>query len=202
MIYRTFLKNIFDFLLALLLIILLIPIFLIIWLLIYFRLGTPVLFVQERPGKKEKIFKIYKFRTMTDEKDLAGNLKPDGERMTKLGNFLRNSSLDEIPQLFNVLKGDVSFVGPRPLLIEYLELYNEFQKERHKVKPGITGWAQVNGRNNISWGKKIELDIWYVNHISFNLDLKILFLTLFSVLNCKGVNKDGYSTTTAFNGRN
>jgi undecaprenyl phosphate N,N'-diacetylbacillosamine 1-phosphate transferase len=200
--YRLYFKAILDFVLAFIIIVFLLPFFLIIWFLIFLKLGSPVIFSQKRPGKNEKLFNIYKFRTMMDKKDAIGNLLPDNERLTSLGRILRKTSLDELPQLFNVLKGDLSLVGTRPLLIDYLPLYNDFQKRRHEVKPGITGWAQVNGRNDISWKQKFELDIWYVDHISFKLDLKILFLTLFTVFYRVGVNKEGQATTVAFNGNN
>jgi lipopolysaccharide/colanic/teichoic acid biosynthesis glycosyltransferase len=173
---------VFDFVLAFWLIIILLPLVLIILILVLFNLGRPVLFCQNRPGKNGKLFRIYKFRTMSDQKDSFGNYLPDTERLTKLGRFLRKSSLDEIPQLFNVLKGDLSFVGPRPLLVEYLMLYNEEQKKRHEVKPGITGWAQVNGRNAITWEEKFKLDVYYVENLSLPLDMKILFKTIFNVL--------------------
>jgi lipopolysaccharide/colanic/teichoic acid biosynthesis glycosyltransferase len=181
-IYRLYLKPVFDFVLAFWLIIILLPLVLIILILVLFNLGRPVLFCQNRPGKNGKLFRIYKFRTMSDQKDSFGNYLPDTERLTKLGRFLRKSSLDEIPQLFNVLKGDLSFVGPRPLLVEYLMLYNEEQKKRHEVKPGITGWAQVNGRNAITWEEKFKLDVYYVENLSLPLDMKILFKTIFNVL--------------------
>jgi lipopolysaccharide/colanic/teichoic acid biosynthesis glycosyltransferase len=173
---------VFDFVLAFWLIIILLPLVLIILILVLFNLGRPVLFCQNRPGKNGKLFRIYKFRTMSDQKDSFGNYLPDTERLTTLGRFLRKSSLDEIPQLFNVLKGDLSFVGPRPLLVEYLMLYNEEQKKRHEVKPGITGWAQVNGRNAITWEEKFKLDVYYVENLSLPLDMKILFKTIFNVL--------------------
>lgn len=161
-----------------------------------------VLFKQERPGLNAKIFTIYKFKTMSDEKDENGNLLPDEFRLKPFGKLVRSLSLDELPQLFNVLKGDMSFIGPRPLLVEYLELYNEEQKHRHDVRGGITGWAQVNGRNDISWAKKFELDLYYVKHCSFLLDLKIFFLTIAKVIKRSGVNKTGSATTVKFNGRN
>jgi sugar transferase EpsL len=155
-----------------------------------------------RPGKDEKPFKLYKFRTMNYLRNSDGVLLPDKERITDFGMFLRRTSMDEIPQLFNVLKGDISLVGPRPLLIEYLPLYNEEQKKRHRVKPGITGWAQVNGRNIISFQDKFKLDVWYIDNLSFSLDLKILFLTIINVFLRKGISKKGYTTTDAFNGKN
>jgi lipopolysaccharide/colanic/teichoic acid biosynthesis glycosyltransferase len=161
-----------------------------------------VFFTQPRPGKNEVIFKLVKFKTMNEKRDLAGNLLPDGERMTSIGKFIRKTSLDELPQLWNVLKGDMSIVGPRPLLVEYLPLYNEHQKRRHEVKPGITGWAQVNGRNAISWHEKFDLDVWYVDHCSFGLDMKILWLTILKVFKREGINQAGQATVEKFNGHN
>lgn len=176
------LKSLFDKTLALFLIILFSPIYIVVSLLIFFKMGSPILFRQKRPGYKENIFGIYKFRTMTNEKDKDGNLLPDDKRLVGIGKFIRSTSLDELPQLFNVLKGEMSFVGPRPLLIEYLHLYNQKQKRRHDVKPGITGWAQVNGRNAISWEQKFEYDVWYVDNQSFWLDIKILWMTFLKVV--------------------
>jgi len=193
-------KNIFDKTLALLLITLFSPIYLIVSLLIWWRMGRPILFRQKRPGLHGEIFEIYKFRTMTDEKDEDGNLLPDEQRLVGIGKFIRSTSLDELPQLFNVLKGDMSFVGPRPLLIEYLPLYNERQKKRHDVKPGITGWAQVNGRNAISWEQKFEYDVWYVEHQSFLLDMKILWMTFLKVLKRSGINSSTSATMEKFKG--
>ena len=171
-------KRLFDFVLAFFLIILFSPFYVVVSLLIVINMGFPILFRQQRPGLNEKIFGIYKFRTMTNDRDENGELLPDEQRLFGVGKFIRSSSLDELPQLFNVLKGEMSFVGPRPLLIEYLPLYNEEQKKRHDVKPGITGWAQVNGRNAISWEEKFALDVWYVKNQSFLLDMKILWMTL------------------------
>lgn len=159
-------------------------------------------FFQERPGKDEKIFKVIKFKTMTDEKDADGNLLPDAERLTKVGKFVRSTSIDELPQLINVLKGDMSFIGPRPLLVKYLPLYSEKQHRRHEVRPGMSGWAQVNGRNNISWTKKFEYDVYYVEHISFVLDIKIFVLTIKKVFMREGINEQGNATMEAFNGNN
>jgi len=163
--------------------------------------GKPF-FYQLRPGKKNKIFKIIKFKTMNDKKDIDGKLLPDAERLTKIGNFVRKTSLDELPQLINVLKGEMSLIGPRPLLPEYLPLYNETQKMRHEVRPGITGWAQVNGRNAISWSQKFEFDVWYVNHVSFLLDCKILYLTVNKVFMREGINSENSVSAQAFNGKN
>ena len=189
-------KSIFDKTLALFLIILFSPIYIVVSLLIFFKMGSPILFRQKRPGYKEKIFGIYKFRTMTNEKDANGNLLPDDKRLVGIGKFIRSTSLDELPQLFNVLKGEMSFVGPRPLLEEYLPLYNQKQKRRHDVKPGITGWAQVNGRNAISWEQKFDYDVWYVDNQSFWLDLKILVMTIRKVLVRDGISAEGEATMT------
>lgn len=199
-IYATFIKPAFDYFFSFLLIILLLPIIIIIWLIAYIQNGTPVLFCQRRPGKNEKKFIIYKFRTMTNDKDFEGNLLSDSQRLTSFGRFLRKTSLDEIPQLFNVLKGDLSFVGPRPLLDEYLPLYNDFQKQRHYVKPGITGWAQVNGRNSITWEDKFKLDIYYVKNVSLKLDMMILFKTLFKVVKNSDIYNEKNETMEKFKG--
>lgn len=193
-------KSIFDKTLALFLIILFSPIYIVVSLLIFFKMGKPILFRQKRPGYKEKIFGIYKFRTMTNEKDEFGNLLPDDKRLVGIGKFIRSTSLDELPQLFNVLKGEMSFVGPRPLLEEYLLLYNEKQKRRHDVKPGITGWAQVNGRNAISWEQKFDYDVWYVDNQSFLLDIKILWLTFLKVLKRSDISSSTSSTMEKFTG--
>lgn len=176
------------------------PVFIIVCTVLLIKNNGRVFFVQQRPGRKEKIFKVIKFKTMNDRKDESGNLLPDAERLTKTGAFIRKTSLDEIPQLINVIKGDMSLIGPRPLLIQYLPLYNEFQKKRHDVRPGITGWAQVNGRNAISWEKKFEYDVWYVNNIHFLLDLKILFLTVKKVLRSEGITEKNSATTENFKG--
>ena len=194
------LKNLFDKTLALFLIILFSPIYIVVSLLIFFKMGSPILFRQKRPGYKEKIFGIYKFRTMTNEKDANGNLLPDDKRLVGIGKFIRSTSLDELPQLFNVLKGEMSFVGPRPLLEEYLPLYNEKQKRRHDVKPGITGWAQVNGRNAISWEQKFDYDVWYVDNQSFLLDIKILWLTFLKVVKRSDISSSTSSTMEKFTG--
>jgi sugar transferase EpsL len=173
---------------------------LLIALLIFIKLGAPIFFKQSRPGLSGNLFNMYKFRTMTNERDKNGALKPDSVRLTKFGQFLRSTSLDELPGLWNVLKGDMSLVGPRPLLVEYLPLYSERQSRRHEVRPGITGWAQVNGRNAISWDEKFELDVWYVDNQSIWLDIKILWLTVKKVIMREGVNKDGHATTEYFKG--
>ncbi|EAI3413423.1 TPA: undecaprenyl phosphate N,N'-diacetylbacillosamine 1-phosphate transferase [Campylobacter jejuni] len=199
--YEKVFKRIFDFILALVLLVLFSPVILLTALLLKITQGS-VFFTQNRPGLDEKIFKIYKFKTMSDERDEKGELLSDELRLKAFGKIVRSLSLDELLQLFNVLKGDMSFVGPRPLLVEYLSLYNEEQKLRHKVRPGITGWAQVNGRNAISWQKKFELDVYYVKNISFLLDLKIIFLTALKVLKRSGVSKEGHVTTEKFNGKN
>ncbi len=194
------LKSLFDKTLALFLIILFSPIYIVVSLLIFLKMGSPILFRQKRPGYKEKIFGIYKFRTMTNDTDKNGNLLPDDKRLVGIGKFIRSTSLDELPQLFNVLKGDMSFVGPRPLLEEYLPLYNEKQKRRHDVKPGITGWAQVNGRNAISWEQKFDYDVWYVDNQSFWLDIKILWLTFLKVVKRSDISSSTSSTMEKFTG--
>ena len=200
--YKHFFKRILDFIAALLLLILFSPIMLWVAWRIRRELGSPVLFTQARPGLNAKIFKIYKFRTMSDERDENGNLLPDELRLKGFGAKLRASSIDELPQLFNVLKGDMSFIGPRPLLIEYLPLYSPRQASRHSVRPGITGLAQVNGRNDISWAAKLEYDALYAGNLSFLLDIKIALLTIKKVLKKEGVSKAGMATTEKFNGKN
>ncbi len=200
--YKKIFKPLLDKVLAVIGIIILSPVMLCVAVSIYIWDGRPILFVQERPGYKEKIFKIYKFRTMTNERDENGNLLPDEKRLKGVGKIIRSLSLDELPQLFNVLKGDMSFVGPRPLLVEYLPLYNERQKRRHDVKPGITGLAQVMGRNALNWKEKFEYDIYYVENLSFWLDLKIILLTIWKVLKREGISQKGRATMEKFNGRN
>lgn len=190
----------FDFSLALVLMVLLAPVFILLILLLYIFNRGKVFFFQDRPGKNEKVFRIVKFKTMTDEKDEQGNLLPDELRLTKMGKFVRKTSLDELPQLLNVLKGDMSFIGPRPLLVSYLPLYNEEQKRRHLIKPGITGWAQVNGRNTITWKQKFIYDVYYVDHLSLALDLKIFWMTIKKVLKREGINTDGQATADDFKG--
>ena len=194
------LKRFFDLCLGLIMIIFLMPLMAVIAVLILLKMGQPVLFRQLRPGLKGKPFYLYKFRTMADAVDEAGNLLPDEQRLTGFGSRLRKYSLDELPQLFNVLKGEQSFVGPRPLLMAYLERYNKEQARRHEVKPGITGWAQVNGRNAVSWEEKFALDVWYVDNRSFMLDLKILALTLVKVLKAEGISGEGAATMPEFMG--
>lgn len=200
MLYKNFIKRIMDFMLALAALLILSPVLIIVALLVKFKLGSPVIFKQERPGLNEKIFTMYKFRTMTDEKDDNGNLLPDEVRLTKFGKFLRVSSLDELPELWNILIGDMSIVGPRPLLVEYLELYNEHQEKRHNVRPGLTGLAQVNGRNAISWEEKFNLDVEYVDNVSFIGDWKIIFLTLKKVFIREGISSDTSVTMEPFRG--
>ena len=200
--YKHFFKRILDFIAALLLLILFLPIMLWAAWRIRRELGSPVLFTQARPGLNAKIFKIYKFRTMSDERDENGNLLPDELRLKGFGAKLRASSIDELPQLFNVLKGDMSFIGPRPLLVEYLPLYSPRQASRHSVRPGITGLAQVNGRNDISWAAKLEYDALYAENLSLLLDIKIALLTIKKVLKKEGVSKAGMATTEKFNGKN
>ncbi|PKG43282.1 sugar transferase [Psychroflexus sp. MES1-P1E] len=198
--YKYILKTVFDFLFALVGLLVLSPIFLLVTFSLMLANSGKPFFFQSRPGKNERIFKVIKFKTMNDKKDAGGNLLPDAERLTGVGKFVRKTSLDEIPQLINVLKGDMSLVGPRPLLVRYLPMYNDFQKQRHIVKPGITGWAQVNGRNAISWEEKFKLDVWYVKHQSFMLDLKILFKTVYKVIKSEGINTQGQATTKPFTG--
>lgn len=198
--YRLFFKRLMDFTLSLIAIILLSPVFIVVAILVRIKLGGPVLFKQERPGKKEKIFKIYKFRTMTNKKDEEGNLLPDELRLTKFGKMLRSTSLDELPGLFNILKGNMSIVGPRPLLVSYLDLYNDQQKKRHNTRPGLTGLAQVNGRNAISWEQKFDYDIEYVNKITFFRDVKIIFKTALKVLKRSDINSDTSATMEVFTG--
>lgn len=193
-------KRKFDFIVALGLLLLLWPLMLLIALLVRIRLGAPVLFRQQRPGYKGAPFVLYKFRTMTSEQGAGGELLPDEKRLTPFGRFLRRSSLDELPQLLNVLKGNLSFVGPRPLLMEYLPLYSEEQMRRHDVRPGITGWAQVNGRNALDWPERLAMDLWYVDHISFLLDMKILRMTLSKVFQREGISAEGHATMPKFTG--
>lgn len=201
--YKNFFKRLIDFIIVLSALLVIWPILLVIyiWLSIANK-GVGAIFYQERPGLHGKIFKVMKFKSMTDEKDANGNLLPDAERLTKVGKFVRSTSIDELPQLINVLKGDMALIGPRPLLVSYLSLYSPEQARRHEVRPGITGWAQVNGRNNISWTKKFELDVWYVDHCSLETDIKIIFLTIKKVLMRTDINKQGQATTVKFTGNN
>ena len=200
--YKSIVKRLLDSIFALVGLVLLSPVLILVSIILLIANKDSPFFFQRRPGKDEKVFKIVKFKTMNNLKDAKGNLLPDKDRITAVGTFIRKYSLDEIPQLFNVLIGDMSLIGPRPLIIEYLPIYNEEQKQRHNVKPGITGWAQVNGRNAISWKKKFELDVWYVKNISFMLDLKILKLTFIKVLQKKDVNLSEDLTSEYFNGKN
>lgn len=193
-------KRLFDFILSFILFVGLFPVFLIIAFIVKLKLGSPIIFKQQRPGLYGKPFYLYKIRTMTDERDRNGHLLPDGLRLTPFGQFLRKYSLDEYPQLVNVMKGDLSLVGPRPLLMAYLPLYTEEQSKRHHVRPGITGWAQVNGRNAITWEEKFELDVWYVNNRSLLLDIRILFLTVLKVVMTEGINQPGKATMDNFTG--
>ncbi len=195
-------KRLFDFLLSLVLVLVLWPVMLAVALVVRMKMGSPVFFRQKRPGHNGLPFFMYKFRTMTGEKGKGGELLSDEQRLPMFGKFLRKTSLDELPQLFNVLKGDLSFVGPRPLLMEYLPLYNAEQMRRHDVKPGITGWAQVNGRNAISWNEKFKLDIWYVDNRSFSIDLKILWMTAMKIFKRDGVSAEGHVTMPRFTGNN
>jgi undecaprenyl phosphate N,N'-diacetylbacillosamine 1-phosphate transferase len=199
--YKHFFKRLFDFVIALVGLIILSPLFLILWIgLLIANKGAGAFFLQERPGKDEKIFKVIKFKTMNDRRDENGNLLPDNERLTKIGRVIRSLSLDEIPQLINVLKGDMALVGPRPLLVQYLPLYDEVQRRRHEVRPGITGWAQVNGRNAISWQEKFAYDVWYVDHLSLSLDIKILLKTIEKVFKREGINSETHVTMEPFKG--
>lgn len=201
--YKGGLKRSIDFIIVLCTLVVIWPILLLIIIFLHFaNKGAGVFFTQDRPGKNAKIFKAIKFKTMTDERDAGGKLLPDDVRLTKIGRIVRSLSIDELPQLINVLKGDMSLIGPRPLLPKYLSLYSSEQFRRHEVRPGITGWAQVNGRNNISWKKKFELDVWYVDHMSFLLDMKIFFLTIKKVFVREGINMEGMATTEPFNGNN
>ncbi len=200
--YKNYVKRIIDIFLSFLALIFLCPIFVVVTVSLFFANQGKPFFFQSRPGLNEKIFKIIKFKTMNDRKDADGNLLPDADRLTPVGAFVRKTSLDEIPQLINVLKGDMAIIGPRPLLPQYLPLYNEEQKRRHKVRPGITGWAQVNGRNAISWSRKFELDVWYVDHLAFLLDMKIFFMTIKKVFVREGISQDGQATMEIFNGNN
>lgn len=199
--YLRIVKPILDFLLAVIGFIILLPVFLLVTVLLFFANEGKPFFIQRRPGKNCKVFSIIKFKTMNDKKDATGKLLHDSERLTAVGKFVRKTSLDEIPQLLNVIKGDMSLIGPRPLLTDYVHLYNAFQNRRHEMKPGITGWAQVNGRNAISWDKRFELDVYYVDHVSFTLDLKILFLTAKKVVISEGINAENAATIEPFEGQ-
>lgn len=201
--YKYFLKRIIDFVFVFGVLTVIWPILLVMAIWLHFaNKGAGAFFTQERPGKGGKIFKVIKFKTMTDERDADGNLLPDADRLTNVGRFVRSTSIDELPQLINVLKGDMALIGPRPLLVQYLPLYSKEQARRHDVRPGITGWAQVNGRNAISWTKKFELDVWYVDHCSFGLDVKIIFLTIKKVFVREGISQEGQATMEFFTGNN
>ena len=198
--YEKYIKRLLDIILSGGALLVLWPVLLITAILVRTKLGSPVIFCQERPGKDEKIFKLYKFRSMTDQRDENGNLLSDEVRLTKFGKLLRSTSLDELPELWNILKGDMSIVGPRPLLVKYLPLYNEEQKHRHDVRPGLTGWAQANGRNALSWEEKFKLDVWYVEHISFATDVKTIWLTVKNVLRREGISSETAATMEEFKG--
>ena len=198
--YEKYIKRLLDFTLSFLALIVLSPVLLVTAVLVRIKLGSPIIFRQERPGKFEKIFRLYKFRSMTDECDENGNLLPDDQRLTRFGQILRSTSLDELPELLNILRGDMSIVGPRPLLVKYLPLYNEEQKHRHDVRPGLTGWAQANGRNAISWEEKFKLDVWYVQHISFCVDVKVIFMTVKKVFCRDGISSETSVTMEEFSG--
>lgn len=201
--YKHFFKRLLGFTLSLLALICLSPLLLVVTVWLHFaNKGAGAFFFQDRPGKDAKIFKVIKFKTMTDERDANGNLLPDSERLTKVGRFIRSTSIDELPQLINVLKGDMALIGPRPLRVHYLPLYSKEQSRRHEVRPGISGWAQCHGRNDISWAQKFSYDVWYVDHLSFLVDIKIIFLTIIKVLKHEGISKQGSATTEAFNGHN
>lgn len=201
--YKHFFKRFFDFWISLIVLICISPIFLVITIWLHFvNKGAGAFFFQERPGKDGKIFKVIKYKTMTDERDANGELLPDEVRMTKVGKFVRSTSIDELPQLINVLKGDMALIGPRPLLVQYLPLYSPEQARRHEVRPGISGWAQCHGRNAISWKQKFEYDVWYVDHVSLMTDLKVIWITMMKVLKRDGISQEGNATMEAFNGNN
>jgi lipopolysaccharide/colanic/teichoic acid biosynthesis glycosyltransferase len=203
MMYRNYLKRFLDFWIALIVLIAISPLLLVVTIWLHFaNQGAGVFFTQERPGKNARIFKIIKFKTMTDERDADGNLLPDEQRLTKVGSWVRSTSIDELPQLFNVLKGDMSLIGPRPLLVEYLPLYSKEQARRHEVRPGISGWAQCHGRNAISWTEKFRLDVWYVDHVSLKTDVEIVWITIRKVLRRADISEQGFATMESFNGKN
>ena len=203
MMYRNYLKRFLDFWIALIVLIASSPLLLVVTIWLHFaNQGAGVFFTQERPGKNARIFKIIKFKTMTDERDADGNLLPDEQRLTKVGSWVRSTSIDELPQLFNVLKGDMSLIGPRPLLVEYLPLYSKEQARRHEVRPGISGWAQCHGRNAISWNEKFRLDVWYVDHVSLKTDAAIVWITIRKVLRRADISEQGFATMESFNGKN
>lgn len=201
--YKHFLKRLFDFWISLIVLIIISPILLLVTIWLHFaNKGAGALFFQERPGKDGKIFKVIKFKTMTDERDVEGDLLPDEVRLTKVGRFVRSTSIDELPQLINVLKGDMALIGPRPLLVQYLPLYSKEQMRRHEVRPGISGWAQCHGRNQISWTEKFKLDVWYVDHLSFMTDVKVILITIKKVLFREDINSDNDATMEDFDGTN
>lgn len=201
--YKHFFKRVIDFTIVFIALLIIWPILLLVTIWLHFaNKGAGAFFTQERPGKNGKIFKVIKFKTMTDERDENGNLLPDAQRLTKVGKFVRSTSIDELPQLINVLKGDMSLIGPRPLLVKYLPLYSKEQARRHEVRPGMTGWAQCNGRNAISWTKKFELDVWYVDHCTLCTDIKIIWITIMKVLKRADISQEGQATMEAFNGNN
>ena len=201
--YKHFIKRFLDFWIALIALICISPILLVVTIWLHFaNKGAGAFFFQDRPGKDAKIFKVIKFKTMTDERDKEGNLLPDANRLTKVGKFVRSTSIDELPQLINVLKGDMALIGPRPLLVQYLPLYTKEQMRRHEVRPGISGWAQCHGRNNISWTEKFKLDVWYVDHISLFTDIQVIWITIMKVLKRADINEDGQATMEVFNGHN
>ena len=201
--YKSFFKRILDFWISLVALVCISPLLLVVTIWLHFaNKGSGVFFLQERPGKGGKIFKIIKYKTMTDERDAEGKLLPDSERLTKIGKFVRSTSIDELPQLINVLKGDMALIGPRPLLVQYLPLYSKEQARRHEVRPGISGWAQCHGRNAISWTEKFKLDVWYVDHVSLMTDLKVIFITIKNVLARKDINSATSATMEIFNGHN
>lgn len=200
--YQSFFKRVLDFFIPLLALFIASPLFLVITLLLWLANNGKPFFYQKRPGKNERIFRVVKFKTMNDRKDASGKLLPDHIRLTRVGRFIRSTSLDELPQLINVLKGDMSLVGPRPLLVKYLPLYNKLQARRHEVRPGMTGWTQINGRNSIDWDTKFKLDVWYVDNVTFMLDVKILWLTLLKVIKREGINADQNITMAPFTGNN
>lgn len=201
--YKTFFKRFFDFWISLIALICISPILIVVTIWLHFaNKGAGAFFFQERPGKDGKIFKVIKFKTMTDERDASGNLLPDADRLTRVGTFVRSTSIDELPQLINVLKGDMALIGPRPLLVQYLPLYSKEQMRRHDVRPGISGWAQCHGRNQISWSEKFKLDVWYVDHLSLLTDLKVIFITIKKVLFREDINSDNDATMEDFNGTN
>ena len=201
--YKHFFKRFFDFWIALIVLIIISPILLVVTIWLHFaNKGAGAFFLQERPGKNGKIFKVIKYKTMTDERDENGELLPDEVRLTKVGKFVRSTSIDELPQLINVLKGDMALIGPRPLLVQYLPLYSKEQMRRHEVRPGISGWAQCHGRNAITWTKKFEYDVWYVDHLSLMTDIKVIYITIMKVLKRADINEEGQATMEAFNGHN